>query len=164
MSNQHFKRKVRIRQRYSRPWRSVYCQRQSKRASASKVTGTGVGAIVEMIRNKKSPTNTTTAWPEAIDRQYGYMHVTYGYIYMIRMDHGDPWTATVRADDPLGTMVRGKKNFSLSLTPVLNPTQDYSSRDKKIFYGCLCMPSTQTSPVFAKITLRIARQVRIRIF
>ena len=69
-------------------------------------------------------------------RQAARLHAQhYGYDHTTRNDHGDPRTATVRADDPLdhhGTRYENnKKIFSCPLTPVLKPTRQYCSRDRK---------------------------------
>ena len=103
------------------------------------------------------------------DRSFDLHDGAYGYYYMLRHGYRDPRTATVRVDDLSAPWFEVRKNnkkiFSLSLTPVLNPTQDYSSRDRKNFSTAFHVHPVLKGSIFRKILpFAIARLTRAQIF
>ena len=93
----------------------------------------------------------------------------YGYGYTNRNDHGDPRMATVRADDPLdhhGTRYKKQQeNFSCPRTPVLKPTRQYCSRDRKKFLTAQrVQPVLKRVKISQKLPFAIARLTRAQIF
>ena len=96
------------------------------------------------------------------------MHDTYGYSYILWDDHRDPRTATVQVDDLSASWWQGtnnKKIFSFLLTPVLDPTQDHSSRDRKNSLRLFMYTQYLKGSNFRKkLPFSLARLTRIRIF